>query len=195
MVDICSPGMKQNCEKMLTQWFFSWRGWWGWVNFLYEVKEYYTLHCCPKVDFKPLSPFAHKVDICSPGMKQNCEKMLNQRFFSWRGWWGWVNFLYEVKEYYTLHCCPKVDFKPLSPFAHKVDICSPGMKQNCEKMLNQRFFSWRGWWGWVNFLCEVKEYYMLHCGPEVDLKPLSPFAPKVDICSPWMKQNCEKMPT
>ena len=125
----------------------------------------------PRSILSPLSPFAHKVDICSPGMKQNCEKMLTWRIFSRRGWWGWVNFWCEVKEYYTLHCCPEVDLKPLSPFAHKVDICSPGMKQNCEKILNQRFFSWRGWWGWVNFLCEVKVYYALHCCPEVDLNP------------------------
>ena len=70
-----------------------------------------------------LSPFANKVDICSPGMKQNGEKMLTLRIFSCRGWLGLVNFLCEVKEYCPLlFCCHKVDFKPLSPFAHKVDI-------------------------------------------------------------------------
>ena len=33
------------------------------------------------------------------------------------------------------NCFPELGFKPLSPLAHEVDICSPGMKQNCEKML------------------------------------------------------------
>ena len=104
------------------------------VKFLCEVKEYCPLLCCPKVDFKPLSPFAHKVGICSPGMKQNCEKNADLANFFLKRMSG-VKFLCEVKEYCPLLCCPKVDFKPLSPFAHKVDICSLGVKQNCEIML------------------------------------------------------------
>ena len=187
--------MKQNCEKMQTKRIFSWRGWPCWVKFLYKVKKYCPLLCCPQVDFQPLCPFVHKVDICSPGMKQNCEKMQTKRIFSWRGWPSWVKFLYKVKKCCLLLCCPEVDFQPLSPFAHKMDICSPGMKQNCEKMLTYRIFSWRGWMSWIKFLCEVKEYCPLVCCPKVDFKPLSPFAHKVDICSPGMKQNCEKMLT
>ena len=104
-------------------------------KFLCQVKEYYPLLYCHEVDFKPLCPFVHKVDICSPGIKQNCEKMQTKRVFSWRGWPSWVKFLYKVNKYWPLLCCPEVDFEPLSPFAHKMDICSTGMKQNCEKIL------------------------------------------------------------
>ena len=171
---------------------FSSRGWPSWVKFLYKVKKCCPLLCCPEVDFKPLCPFVHKVDICSPGMKQNCEKMQTMRIFSSRGWLSWVNFLCQVKEYYPLLYCHEVDFKPLCPFVHKVDICSPGMKQNCEKMQTKRISSWRGCPSWVKFLYKVKKCCPLLCCPEVDFQPLSPFAHKMDICSPGMKQNCEK---
>ena len=115
---------------------------------LCQVKEYYPLLYCHEVDFKPLCPFVHKVDICSPGMKQNCEKMQTNRIFSWRGCPSWVKFLYKVKKCCPLLCCPEVDFQPLSPFAHKMDICSPGMKQNCEKCwLSEIYHEEDGWAG------------------------------------------------
>ena len=161
-------------------------------KFLCQVKEYYPLLYCHKVDFKPLCPFVHKVGICSPGMKQYCEKMQTKRIFSWRGWPSWVKFLYKVKKCCPLLCFPKVDFQPLSPFAHKMDICSPAMKQNCEIMQTKRNFSWRGWPSWVKNLYKVKKCCPLLCFPKVDFQPLSPFAHKMDICSPAMKQNCEK---
>ena len=49
--------------------------------------------------------------------------------------------------------------------------------------------------GFGTNLYEVKEYCPLLCCPEVDLKPLSPFGHKLDICLPGMKQNDEKMLT
>ena len=89
-------------------------------------------------------------------MKQNYEKIQTKRIFSWRGWPSWVKFLYKGKKYCPLLCCPKDDFKTLSPFAHKVDICSPGMKQNCEKMLTYRnLFEEDGWAG-VNVYARLK---------------------------------------
>ena len=88
-------------------------------RFLCQVKEYYPLLYYHEVDFKPLCPFVQKVDICSPGMKQICEKIQTKRMFSWRGWPSWVKFLYKVKKCCLLLCCPEVDFQPLSPFPIK----------------------------------------------------------------------------